>query len=281
METIDTFKCPAMREENQDGPAYKAPAIHKAFELIRTVVQSRQSLGIIDLAQQLGYSKSTTHGLVHALIREGVLARGPGGRKLSLGPTIAELAFTNWNHNLVNEQAQPVLDDIRDQINETVIMGVRIRNRVLLIATAEAANFLKISAEVGSTIPLMGGAVGKAFLAQEDHFQAAQFVEEYGLRAYTDRSITDVEEYLAELNKVRTQGYALDIEEYLQGIRAVAIALNNMQGLPAAVWAVGISANMQAEKMDRVAEILTERADLLRMVLDEGPVHAEDEALVI
>jgi hypothetical protein len=54
-----------------------------------------------------------------------------------------------------------------------------------------------------------------------------------------------------------------------------------MQGLPAAVWAVGISANMQAEKMDRVAEILTERADLLRMVLDEGPVHAEDEALVI
>lgn len=281
MNTVNTLKRPSKSEENQDGPGYKAPAIHKAFELVRTVVQSRQGLGIIDLAQQLGYSKSTTHGLVHALIREGVLARGPGGRKLSLGPTIAELAFTNWNHNWVNEQVQPILNAIRDQINETVIMGVRIRNRVLLIATAEAAKFLKISADVGSTIPLMGGAVGKVFLAQEDHFRSAQLVEEYGLRRYTEHSIIDPEEYLAELNKVRARGYALDIEEYLQGIRAVAVALDNSRGLPAAVWAVGISANMGSEKMAHMAEILVEKAKSLRTILDEGPAHIEDEAQAV
>jgi len=55
---------------------YKAPAVHKAFELLRAVAQSPKSLGIVELAQRLGYSKSTTHGLVHALLREAFSARG-------------------------------------------------------------------------------------------------------------------------------------------------------------------------------------------------------------
>jgi DNA-binding IclR family transcriptional regulator len=261
--------------DTQNLPSYKAPAVHKAFELVRTVAQSQQGLGILDLAQKLGYSKSTTHGLVHALLREGVLTRGPGGRKLSLGPTIAELAFSNWNQKTVTELAQPILDSIRDTINETVILGVRIRNRVLIIATAEANEFLKISALVGSTIPLLGGAVGKAFLAEETPPHAAELIARFGLRRYTERSITDAQEYMSELERVRTQGYAVDIEEYLQGIRAVAVALGNRRGLPAALWVVGISANMDTEKMKKIAALTTEKAENMRLVFDEGSIKKD------
>jgi DNA-binding IclR family transcriptional regulator len=261
--------------DTQNLPSYKAPAVPKAFELVRTVAQSQQGLGILDLAQKLGYSKSTTHGLVHALLREGVLTRGPGGRKLSLGPTIAELAFSNWNQKTVTELAQPILDSIRDTINETVILGVRIRNRVLIIATAEANEFLKISALVGSTIPLLGGAVGKAFLAEETPPHAAELIARFGLRRYTERSITDAQEYMSELERVRTQGYAVDIEEYLQGIRAVAVALGNRRGLPAALWVVGISANMDTEKMKKIAALTTEKAENMRLVFDEGSIKKD------
>ncbi|MFO7876270.1 MAG: IclR family transcriptional regulator [Desulfovermiculus sp.] len=256
--------------DKKQGPGYKAPAVHKAFELVRTVAQSQQGLGIKDLAQKLGYSKSTTHGLVHALLREGVLTRGPGGRKLSLGPTIAELAFANWNQSTVTKLAQPILNSIRDTINETVILGVRIRNRVLIIATAEATEFLKISALVGSTIPLLGGAVGKAFLAEEALSHAAAFLAQHGLPEYTERSITDVREYLSELERVRSQGYAVDIEEYLQGIRAVAVALGNRSGLAAALWVVGISASMDEQSMRKISEIVTGEAQRLRCILDTG-----------
>lgn len=263
-----------------DNPpsGYKAPAVHKAFQLLRAVAKSQQSLGIVELAQQLGYSKSSTHGLVHALLREGVLTQGPGGRKLYLGPTIAELLFSNWHQEKVNELAQPVLNDIRDSINETVILGVRIRNRVLIITTAEASESLKISVLVGSTIPLLGGAVGKVFLAEEDPDHAAQLIDKYGLRPYTPGSVTDARKYLVELEHVRAQGYALDIEEYLLGIRAVAVALRNRRGLPAALWVVGMSANMDADKMIRIADIVKEKAEKLRRELDEGGYGAERNA---
>lgn len=248
---------------------YKAPAIQKAFRLLNTIAKSPKNLGIAELAKRLGYSKSTTHGLVHALLREGALTQGPSGRKLFLGPTIAELLFSNWHQEKVKALAQPILNQIRDRINETVILGVRIRDRVLLIASAEASESLKISVPVGSTIPLVAGAVGKVFLSGETREMATRLIQEQGLPNYTPRSKTTFEKYLSELEQVRQQGYAVDIEEYLPGIRAVAVALNNRRGLPTAVWVVGISANMNTKKMTRIAEITITSAEKLRAEIDE------------
>lgn len=255
--------------KNNPATGYKAPAVHKAFQLLKTVARSEKNLGIADLAQQLGYSKSTTHGLVHALLREGALTQGAGGRKLFLGPVIAELLFSNWHQEKVNKLAQPILDDIRDTFNETVILGVRIRNRALIIATAETSESINISVPIGSTIPLFAGAVGKAFLSEEKPERVAQLISEHQLPHYTPQSIQHPEAYLSELERVRTQGYAVDIEEYLPGIRAVAVALHNQRGLPTAVWVVGISANMDSRKIEKIARITVEAAQKLRFALDE------------
>ncbi len=261
---------PQTAHNKNQNTGYKAPAVHKAFQLLRTVAKSQNSLGIVALAKQLGYSKSTTHGLVHALLREGVLTQGPGGRKLYLGPTIAELLFSDWHQEKVNDLAQPILSEIRDAINETVILGVRIRHRVLIIATAEARNSLKISVPVGSTIPLFAGAVGKVFLSCENREQAAIQIKKQGLPRYTPRSITDEGEYLMELDRVSARGYAVDIEEYLPGIRAVAVAVHNRRGLPTAVWIVGMSANMDMPKIHEIADVTMKKAALFRSALDDG-----------
>ena len=247
---------------------YKAPAVHKAFELLRAVAQSPKNLGIVDLARRLGFSKSTTHGLVHALLREGVLTQGPSGRRLFLGPAIAELLFSNWHQEKIIEVAQPLLNQIRDAVNETVILGARIRHRVLIMATAEAFDSLKLSVPPGSTIPIFAGAVGKVFLADDDPHSAAAQIEAQGLPHYTARSIAEPRAYLRELDRVRANGYAVDLEEYLPGIRAVAAALHNRRGLPAALWVVGLSANMTTAKIERIAALAMKTAATLRAVLD-------------
>lgn len=242
---------------------YKAPAIHKAFQLLKLVAESNKSMGIIDLARQLDYSKSTTHGLVHALLREGALVQGPNSRKLSLGQTVAQLFFLNWRTEKIKEKVQPVLYEIRDYLNEMVILGVRIQKRVLILATAETYDSMKISVSVGSSIPLMAGAAGKAFLAMEDEETALSMIQEYGLPAYTPNTISEPGPYLAELKKVKSQGYALDNEEYLPGIKAVAMALGNLRGLPAALWVVGISANMDPSKTEKITGVIRDKSDRL------------------
>ncbi|WP_054696458.1 IclR family transcriptional regulator [Desulfosarcina cetonica] len=244
--------------------------MHKAFQILKTVAQSSESLGLVQLSELLGYSKSTTHGLVHALLREGVLTQGLSGRKLFLGPMIAELMFSTWDQEKVLKLAQPILDEIRDTVNETVILGARIRHRVLIISIAEAFDSLKISVPIGSTIPLIAGAVGKALLATERPELVGTLIQKYGLRTYTPRSITDIGAYMAELERVRQQGVAIDIEEYLSGIKAVAVALGNLQGLPIAIWVVGMSANIDDDKLAAIATITKTQAEHLRQIVDHA-----------
>jgi DNA-binding IclR family transcriptional regulator len=219
------------------------------------VEDSAAPLGITELARRLNYSKSTTHGLVHALLREGALALGTDRHKLFLGPLIADLAFSSWNYLKIAELSQSIIDSIRDQVSETVFLGVKIRNRIIIMATSEAADALKLSAAPGAAIPLFAGAVGKVFLAWSDVNQVKQMIAAKGLPRYTPRSITDDNLYVTELERVRAQGYAVDDEEYLTGIRAVAVPLNNPKGPPMAVWVVGLTTAMDANKMQQVVDV--------------------------
>ncbi len=258
------------RNPEKAQPRYQAPAVQKAFELLRAVAESRTELGISELAQRLGYSKSTTHGLAQALVRVGALDQNPRRKKFFLGPTVVELAFQSWNYFRVVEKTQPYLDELRDQIGETVFLGALSRSRGLIMATAETAKPLKISSPPGTSIPLLAGAVGKVFLAQQAKEQVMQIIREVGLPRFTVRSITDEQTYLDELAQVRRQGYALDNEEYLAGVRAVAVGLGNHRGLPLAVWVVGFADAMQDDAMAAIAKYTVEAAEKLKNVLDNG-----------
>ncbi len=259
------------------APAYRAPAVHKAFQLLHAVARSPQRLGIVDLAQRLGYSKSTAHGIVHALLREGALAQDPSTRKLFLGPAIADLLFCDWHPETAARTAQPILNALRERIHKTVFLGVRMRHRVLIIAAAEAPEGLRISAPVGITIPLLAGAVGKVFMAAEDPRRARQLIAEIGLPRFTSRSMTDMATYLSELEQVRSRGYAVDIEEYIDGVRAVAAALQNRRGLAAAVWVVDFSSGMPRGQIRQIAAATTVTAEELRAELDRQPTIAASD----
>ena len=243
--------------------AYKAPAVQKAFELLKLVAESRSEVTLSDLARRLGYSKGTIHGMIQALLQAGAIEQGPRRKGYFLGPAVVELAFRSWNYFRVVEYAQPVLNELRDRIGETVFLGVLSRSRGLIMATAEAAKPFKISSPPGTSIPLLAGAVGKVFLALQPAAQAAKLIREHGLLPFTPRSVVRKEDYLAELDAVREQGYAVDNEEYLLGVKAVAVALENQRGLPLAIWVVGFADSMSARAIEKIAlETRTAAGDL-------------------
>lgn len=250
------------------GPGYQAPAVHKIFQLLHVVAESPKMLGQAELVKELGYSKSTTHGLIHALLRENALAQEPNGRKFYLGTAVTDLAFSNWNYLKLAEITQPFINEIRGRIGQTVFLGGLIRKRVLIMTTAEAEDPLKISAPAGTTIPLFAGAVGKVFLAGFSEDQVEQLIQEKGLPHYTSRTITAKDEYLAELEKVRIQGYAIDDEEYITSIKAVAVALNNRKGPPLAVWVVGLSSTLELTNIQEVIDVILQSAKKLSVAIE-------------
>ena len=118
--------------------------------------------------------------------------------------------------------------------------------------TVESTNDLKITSPIGTTIPLLAGAVGKVFLAELTEVHAAEILDK-GLPRFTDRSITDPVQYGQQLRQTRQSGHAVDDEEYISGVRAVAAPICSNGNLLAAIWVVGITPSLGDEKLRAVA----------------------------
>ncbi len=258
-------------DKETEHPGYRAPAVQRAFRLLRLVAESKKGLGTSELAKYLGLSKSSTHGLIRALVQTGALSESPRRKTYFLGPALVELAFKSWNYFQVREQSQPLLEALRDRIGEAVFLGVLSRYRGIIVAAAEASHPLNISAPPGTTIPLLAGAVGKVFLAQLSDEEVLDRLGQQALPRFTDRSIVSRKEYLAELSYVRRNGYALDNEEYLPGVKAVAVSLGNLRGLPLAIWVVGFSGTLTDERIPVIVEQTLAAAEKLKRLLDGSP----------
>ena len=249
-------------------PTYQAPAVARAFTILRTLAASDRPMRLSEISAGLGCSQSTTHGLVHALVRENAVCKSANGRGYLLGSAIVDLAFSEWNYFKINQLARPIVDSVRDRIGETVFLGAWLGNRVLITLTAESAEALKISASPGTTIPLFAGAVGKVFMALKKDDMVKNLIREQGLPRYTPRSISDPAAYLSGIEQTRKQGYALDDEEYITGVRAIAVALQNHTGPSMAVWVVGMTGSLEEDKIIRAVAITKQAADILKETVE-------------
>jgi IclR family KDG regulon transcriptional repressor len=252
---------------NKKTIGYHAPAVEKAFRLLRFVANSNEAVRLSDLAGHLGISKSTTHGLIRALISTGALNQNPQDKKITLGPATVELALKNQIYLQLGSRTQPSLDELRDRINENVFFGLLRPWRALIMATSEAHKPIKISSPPGSSIILMAGALGKVYLSQMDDAEVSRIVKKHGLPQFTKASIVDEHTFMKEIAGVRQSGYALDKGEYMSGVNAIAVGLGSHYGLQLALWVVGFAESLTPEKIDKVKEPIMATASKLRKTL--------------
>jgi DNA-binding IclR family transcriptional regulator len=247
---------------------YHAPAVEKAFRLLRFVANSDGAVRLSDLAGQLGFSKGTTHGIIRALVATGALNQNPLDKKITLGPVTVELALKNQIYFQLGSRTQPSLDELRDHINETVFFGLLRPWRALIMATSEAHKPIKISSPPGSSIVLMAGALAKVYLSQMEDAQVSRIVKKHGLPQFTKASIVHEPTFMREIAGVRQAGYAIDKGEYLSGVNAVAVGLGNHYGLQLALWVVGFAESLNREKIDKAKEPILATAVKMRKTLN-------------
>jgi len=228
---------------------YGAPSVKKAFAILGAISSSREGMGVSELAKKLKMAKSTVHGMTSALEELGAVMRNPLTKKYKLGFTLLEIGRSAYSQIDLKTAARPVTEDLMEKTRTSVFLGILNWDHVTRRDIVEARQDLNITAPVGSTIPLFAGAVGKVFLASMSEEQAARIVKSKGLPRFTENTILDPELYYKELKQVREKGYAVDDEEYILGVRAVASPLMGLGQLRSAIWAVGFKAGLDQKKM--------------------------------
>jgi DNA-binding IclR family transcriptional regulator len=252
------------------GENPSVPAITKAAKLLRAIADARHPLGVSELARRTGLSKSTVYGLVTALAQEGFVRPVGEPRVYALGPQLADLGQKARVRQLV-DAAQQHLDRLADATGETLLFGQLSGNRVVVLARNESGPSLKLSAPLGSTVPLLAGALAKAYAAALPSDTA--FPDGVDLPRYTDRSITSPRAFRQEVETARSRGYGTERGEYLPGITAAAVCFHSA-GTAYFLWSVGIDAVTSDEELAAAGTALREAADRIVSQLEDRAVEA-------
>ena len=246
---------------------YSAPSVKKAFKILYAISGAPNGLGISDLARNLKIGKSTIHGIATALEEMGVLVRDPFHKRYTVGYSLLELSRTAYGRNDLKELARKPMEKLMETIGETVFLGVLNGDRVTIVDVVESQNEMKITSPPGTRLPLLAGATGRVLLSQIENEKAKEMMQKKGLVRYTSKTVMDHRQFLKEIEQVRKQGYAVDDEEYMAGVRAVAAPLPWASSPPAALWVVGFSSTLDDQKIKAVIREIQETVQAVKQSL--------------
>lgn len=218
----------------------KIGSVQRAIDILNLFDAQSPELGTTEISRAVHLHKSTTASLIYTLEANGYLAQNPETRKFRLGLKLIERAFVMLDQVEVRKTAYPHLQTLRDKWNETVNLAILDGADVVYIERMLGTKTLGMRSEVGRRAPAHSTSLGKAILACLPHKQVEAYIHKYGLPPVTDKTITDPQKFLAELEKVREQGYAIDDEENEVGGRCIGVPVYDYTGQ--VVTAVSISA---------------------------------------
>jgi DNA-binding IclR family transcriptional regulator len=208
-----------------------AGTVQKAIGVLFHLHAEAAPCGVTEIGRALGIPKSSTHRLLAALGRGGLVERDERGRYRP-GIGLVALGLGALEREPVVVAARPVLEAEAEALGETFFLVAARAGRLVVLDKAEGTGFLRAAPRVGSSVPPHATAVGKLFLAFAPELVAAP---EGPLERFTKRTAVDPAALEREVELARERGFAENREEWIPGLAVVAAPVSSGGRLVGAV----------------------------------------------
>jgi IclR family pca regulon transcriptional regulator len=253
------WSIPSLRE-----PRY-SQSLERGLAILSCFTPKRPVLGIADIADELGMSRSTTHRYVITLLALGYLEQG-ASRKYRLGLRVTDLGMSALNSTGLREHAQPYLEELRQRTSYTVSLAVLDGSEVLYVD--QVRSFRRgqgggVDAHTGSRLPAYCTAMGKLLLANLPEPDQRELIGQSKLSKHGPNTITSKKALREELDEVLDANFAVDDEELAKDLYSIAAPVRNeaRQVLAAVEIAVPSSLITLGELVDALGPHLVSTAD--------------------
>ena len=229
--------------------------VEKALDVLFHLHAQGTPRGVTEIGRALGLPKSTTHRLVTALRRRGLVEPDARGRYRP-GTALVSLGLGVLDREPVVALARPVLEREAEESGETLFLAGARAGRLVVLDKVEGTGFLRAAPRVGSEVPLHATAVGKLHLAF-----APDAVKTTGpLPRFTPRTRTTRTALAHDSARCRRRGWAENREEWQPGLAVVAAPVRVGERLEAALALAAPSVRLPAERTAAVARGLVAAA---------------------
>lgn len=242
------------------------PSVRRAAATLNALARSPAPARLAELARATGSPPSSQLAVCNTLVEAGLLSREADGR-YRLGPHVLELSRAYLERADIHTAFERVASEPQALPEHTLVLSVLDGGDVVYIGRRRGPRALSVPYELGMRLPANCTASGKALLASHsDEDVRGRYAG--GLRALTPRSITDLDELLAELARWRRLGYAVDAEETAPGMTCIGAAISDSSGAVAGAIALSsVSSAMRGREVQRTAEEVRRVAGLISAAL--------------
>jgi DNA-binding IclR family transcriptional regulator len=200
---------PAAAEHTDEGSSpYTISVIEKMDQVLSVFSHAQPSLGLKDIAKATGLPKTTVFRILSTLVAIDFCEIDPDNGDYSLGFGLMRLADIRRRQANVHALAMPVMREIRNAANETVVLSVRAGDSRVHIDFVEGLHPLRRITDLGVAAPLYAGATSKALLAGMEDDQIKDYLSRTPLKAFQEATITNAASLWKEIARIREQGFA-------------------------------------------------------------------------
>jgi DNA-binding IclR family transcriptional regulator len=212
-------------------------SVDRVVRVLRTL-ESDEPVTLADAARRAELSEPTALRYLSSLCIHGLVERTASGR-YRLGWELFRLGNQALANRVPRDVALPVMEQLREQFNETVNLALREGDELVLVEVLQSKRTLKPVNEVGQRDPWHASALGKSMLAFMPDGDRSALLDRVGLPRITSRTIVDRLELAQELEVTRKRGYAIDHQEIEDDLTCVGAAVLGPNEAPS--YAISVS----------------------------------------
>lgn len=243
--------------EEQNGNKYTIPMLEKGFELLEYLGRYPAGVSMQDIVTELSQPKTSVYRLLNSMMQMGYICKNEEAARYFLSKKLLRLGLAALGESNIVEQSLPQMRLLRDSIRESIMLGVLMHNRVVLLEQVLGSHNFTFLLRPGTSFNLYASAPGKLFVAYASEKEQEELIQSIEFIVYNKNTISSAEAMRKEIKRIRKAGYAVDFEEEMDGVHCVAAPIFNQFGsIVASLWTSGPSGRLPKSAFPSIAEEL-------------------------
>jgi len=212
-------------------------AVLKVFAILQALSEQRDT-GISELSVRLAMPKATVYRFLQTMKTLGFVNQEPDSERYGLSMKAYELGAKALPYPDLIDIAKHHMQLLADRTGETVHLGTLIDSEIIYVHKVDSRHMLGMYSRVGRRAPLHCTAIGKVLMAWEFPQRRDRILEGASFERFREKTITERGAFLAELDRVRAQGFGEDREEFDDHIRCLGVPIFDRLDQPVAGMSV-------------------------------------------
>lgn len=257
---------------------YSIAAVDRAVAVLDTVAGGGSGITLSEVARCADLDEATTLRYLSSLGGHELVVRDEETGRYTLGLRLYRLGQQAVGLRDVRKLALPQMERLLEQFEETVNLAQWRGDALVVIDVLESTRSIRRGASIGDQDIWHASALGKSILACLPNVEAIKLLEHTERARYTEHTLVAIDELLANLATVRELGYAVDDEEYEQGLRCVAAPVRDRRSRPTyAISISGVAARMPTQSTDEIGQAVVGAAAAISTGLGYLPPEEDED----